>query len=514
MLAAVTASVVASEASQTTQPQRPRTASSDTGLSGGKVIIGLKEADRAQGVLDGRVVVRPLTQRRAVRLISALRGVEVLGVDRATPAVFGRVAAPDVVERLRTLPLVEYVEPDALPITPASGGGGCFWSAGGGTEAAGGVPMDVTNAARTDLGDVIPWNFLEHQIDRAWARGATGAGITVAVIDTGTFAEQAQLWPAPGDFSSGRSDGCWVKHINVTASSEYDTCMHGTHAAGTLAAPFDGKNIVGVAWKSNMVAVKAFNGVNLDRGSALAAAAALNEAVASGAKVISMAFGDYPIFGIVGTYKYLANTIDRLHRENDVLFFGAAGSNVCELTGGNTGLTPWQFGVAFPARLADVVAVTGLNSRGNIHWSACGGPEVDLAATVTTDTQTTGRAASDIVAFGATSDATTVVAGVAALVWSKYPMWNRDQVRRRLYATACCANHRLWGYGNINAYAAVGGFSSLRISASSIKAGQPFTASAVATGDGPFQYRDGRRARRRGRSGGSPLAAVAGCRSG
>ena len=62
--------------------------------------------------------------------------------------------------------------------------------------------------------------------------------------------------------------------------------------------------------------------------------------------------------------------------------------------------------------------------------------------------------------FGGSSVATATTAGMAALVWAKYPSWNRSQVLQRLKQSADFYpnKHREFGHGNINALRAVRGY--------------------------------------------------------
>jgi serine protease len=61
---------------------------------------------------------------------------------------------------------------------------------------------------------------------------------------------------------------------------------------------------------------------------------------------------------------------------------------------------------------------------------------------------------------GGSSVATSAASGIAALVWAKNPGWTRAQVLDRLRSTAGLFPNRnsQFGYGNLNAGAAVGVF--------------------------------------------------------
>jgi subtilisin family serine protease len=349
--------------------------------------------------------------------------------------------------------------------------------------------------------DVIPSNFETARIDDAWARGATGQGVTVAVVDTGIGPDQAQLG---SHFATQDSQGRTIGHINVGAGTA-DTCGHGTRAAGTIAAPNDDANIVGVAWRANLLNVKIGNGVVLDSAKAKAVADGLRAAIVGRARpriagipggnermVVSMAIGDYPLFGIWGEYERLQRTIEELHRDYDVLIVGAAGSVVCTMD--NT--------IAFPARLPQVLAVTAASDEHTVHSTGCGGPEVDLAVPLhecpegqwgdlCKSVPTTGWYESDFATFGASSDATSVMSGIAALVWSQHPGWTRDQVRARLIESGSLypINDGNLGKGLIDAWKAAGGFAGLSIAVpSTIQPYSSFRLTARPRGDGPFRY--------------------------
>jgi subtilisin family serine protease len=62
--------------------------------------------------------------------------------------------------------------------------------------------------------------------------------------------------------------------------------------------------------------------------------------------------------------------------------------------------------------------------------------------------------------FGGSSVATAFTAGTAALVWAKYPSWNRDQVLQRLKEASAFypTKNSDFGYGNIDALKAVRGY--------------------------------------------------------
>jgi subtilisin family serine protease len=330
-------------------------------------------------------------------------------------------------------------------------------------------------------GDVLPWNFNHSNIKQGWARGGTGAGTTVVVLDTGTYREQTQLWNAPtGVFSAGMSGPRSLSYRNETTLPTYDECGHGTLTAGTIAAPRDRRNIVGVAWRANLRMVKAVDDVWVQHWQDAAIVNGIRTALADrpARPIVAMAFGD------AHDHSWVADEIRRQYHRTDlpggVLFVGAAGTDVC----------PFWDPVAFPARMDEVVAVTGRAEHGGLHPKTCTGPEVDLAAVVD-EVPAPGRYPDDLVHFGGSSDATAIVAGVAAMVWSKYPAWTRDQVRDRMYHTTWGGLDPDLGYGVVDAFGATGGLVRLRVDGpDTVEPGESYTLTAVPGGDGPnFTYR-------------------------
>ena len=131
------------------------------------------------------------------------------------------------------------------------------------------------------------WNLGAIHADTAYAKGATGKGITVAVIDTGVDATQADL---AGAVSSNSTD-------IIGRGALVGSSRHGTQVAGVIAARFNGSGTIGVAYQSTILSVRAddasvttvgcpdcvFDSDNVAR--------ALDYAVAKGAKVVNLSLG-------------------------------------------------------------------------------------------------------------------------------------------------------------------------------------------------------------------------------
>lgn len=434
--------------------------------SGGAAVVGLKAGDEPRGVWQGQVLASPAERAQAERRVRATPGVRLAGAAAAgLPSVTVEVAGADAVAALRRLPEVDYLEPRRFDAMLHAGAPGCVEKQE--DEWRGGVAYSGPGAK--DLaGDLVPWNFDNHRVRDAWRR-SNGAGVTVGVVDTGVYREQREL---NEEFASGSSTGRTITHLNTSASTNpYDECNHGTRMVSTVGAPLNGKDIVGVAWKAGMVSVKAQNDVILDSGDSSAVARAIS-AAAYRSRIVTMAFG-HPF----DWHSNVADTIRYHHYNRGVLFVAAAGTKPSWI----------GCGVIFPAKMAEVVAVAGALPSGAIHPESCNGSEVDAKAVIgnwdpKVEVPASGRYQGLPVNMGGSSEATAVVSGIAALVWSEYPTWTRDQVRNRLVSSRTT--------GGVDAYAAVGGFTSLHVEGpTSVEPGTAYTLTARPKGDGPFAYR-------------------------
>ena len=79
----------------------------------------------------------------------------------------------------------------------------------------------------------VAQNFVHStHTDRAWSYGDTGAGVTVAVIDTGVADDMVDFRSSP---SSAASRVVGSVAVNPAATNPYDFYGHGTHVAGLIA---------------------------------------------------------------------------------------------------------------------------------------------------------------------------------------------------------------------------------------------------------------------------------------
>lgn len=305
----------------------------------------------------------------------------------------------------------------------------------------------------------VPWNFYAHNIPQAW-NYSTGSGVTIGLIDTGVSQSQSLL--NSGGFNDGYSNGRYVQKYGTFIDSSWwwssnydgphDKCGHGTAMASTMAGPRNDNGMpMGVAYNANLVAYRATEDVVLNdyherKGVSNALIQLGNR---SDVKIISMSIG-YP--WSIGNVK---DAVRYAYSRGKLIF--AAGGTSTSFTNG--------YGVIFPATMAETVAVTGVDDGS--YYNRCdtchSGSKIDF--TIIMEGANNTSKAPPVLGFyngdrrysGGSSVATATTAGIAALVWSKYPNWSRSQVLQRLKESAGLYPNKSseYGYGDINALQAV-----------------------------------------------------------
>jgi ABC-type phosphate transport system substrate-binding protein len=130
-----------------------------------------------------------------------------------------------------------------------------------------------------------------------------GAGVVVAVIDTGTRLDHPDLAPnvwtnfdevagnGIDDDHNGYVDDVHGVDLTSTRAAQdlSDGNGHGTHVAGIIAAAANGRGVVGVAPRAQIMTVKALDASG--SGVTSAVAEGIRYAAANGAKIINMSLG-------------------------------------------------------------------------------------------------------------------------------------------------------------------------------------------------------------------------------
>jgi subtilisin len=236
-----------------------------------------------------------------------------------------------------------------------------------------------------------------------------GAGVTVAVLDTGALTTHPDFTRANG---SKVFTGC-VNFTDRRSNQIEGQCAdghgHGTHVSGTVAAAggADGQGIFGVAPQANLFAYKVLN----DQGSGYAddIALAIRVAADRGANIISMSLG-----GSGGSSLYLDAI--RYANSKGVLVIAAAG---------NSG--PNADTIGYPGGYKEAVAVASLNNNEVVsYYSSRGLTDGNDNSIVDREVEVAGPGRSTISTYkdgayytmSGTSMATPHIAGLAAKMWN------------------------------------------------------------------------------------------------
>lgn len=475
----------------------------------GTALVGLKAPGQRRGVWRAEWVVSRADWRTGLNALRGMPGITVVREVPPLPVVEVRIDDAESLRKLRKLPFVDYVENATIPRAVLDEAIALH-----GPESAFAsnckIPEAYDQMARyTEYGDVYSYSFGQyyayHKISLAWSRSA-GDNIRVALLDTGMDPQQSQFTnssyfnPRPWEYS---------RVIDGEVGSGFsDPCGHGTRMAGVIAAPNDGRSVVGVAWKSDLRVIsvasrsfstdlsyydyiisvdpaRAYDGIRRAMGDYLDLYT--GQLVRSGtpSHIITMAWKSYNDPVNMG----YPNTVADLIR---YYYYGPGGPLFVAAIGT---LRPAGLpNAVFPAELDEVVAVVALDPNGGRNIESHYGPGAELAAYIpaaTVNVPSQGGHSGITKIMGA-SGASAVMSGIAAQVWSQYPWMTNSQVRARLKASADHPHNHVWGdgYGWVDAYRAVGGFSRLEMQVRECTTmyEPQFDAMVLPTGDGPFTY--------------------------
>jgi len=274
-------------------------------------------------------------------------------------------------------------------------------------------PPAVTFPCVTSSEYTRNWGVAATSAIRAWERGFTGTGVLVAVIDSGIDLTRqdlsANISPLSTDINLARND---------PSDRPDDTDKHGTFVAGVIASEFNNFGTVGVAFRSRILSIRAdipgpctdgcpFQSTDM--------AAALDYAIANGARIINLSIGGSAPLG--GAFEAA------LRRA------AAAGAAVVVSAGNNSAANP-----QWPARYATdpiyggaVLAVGSLNEAGTISdFSARAGSSQNRYLVAPGERILTGCTGTSCWRVSGTSFAAPHVAGALALLKQASPALDGD----------------------------------------------------------------------------------------
>jgi serine protease len=415
---------------------------SDTSKTG----VAARGIDRARQALIDRAGQTYGATMRALR--ATANGANVLQLNRTMSLDEARQLAAELKSRDAN---VEYAEPDRIM-----------------------VPL----ATPTDPSYTQQWDLFEAtggiNAPAAWDK-STGAGINVAVIDTGyrphadlsgqivqgyDFISTTTIANDGGGRDTDASDpGDWTPAgscgTGIPAADQHSS-WHGTHVSGTIAAKANnGLGVAGIAYNAKIVPARVLGrcgGYTSDIADAMVWASGGTvtgvPANANKARVLNLSLG-----GTGACDTTTQNAINSARSRGAVVVVAAGNSNTNAINSN-------------PANCAGVITVAATNRSGGKASYSNYGTNVTIAAPggdsgagilSTLNSGTTTPASDNYAWYMGTSMATPHVAGVVALMLSANPNLTPDDVAAKLKSTArafpaACSG---CGAGIVNAAAAV-----------------------------------------------------------
>ncbi|HBW35098.1 MAG: peptidase [Peptococcaceae bacterium BRH_c23] len=257
------------------------------------------------------------------------------------------------------------------------------------------------------------WSLVNGNVLGAWEMGATGQGVTIAVVDTGV----ALTHP---DLINNLVPGYNAITGSEVAGANQDNNGHGTQVSGVAAAEGNRVGIIGVAYQAKIMPIKAMNSKGIGYDDAIADG--IIWAADHGAKIINLSLGSEN--GSVAS-AILKQAITYASKKGCLLI--AASGNYDSESQGNPG-------VSYPASDPLVLAVSATDKASKVTNYSTIGTEIDLAApgdSIPTAAWSQASGTGYVYASG-TSMAAPFVAGEAALIWSQHLDWSREQVIQAL----------------------------------------------------------------------------------
>ncbi|WP_235491256.1 S8 family serine peptidase [Frigoribacterium sp. Leaf164] len=299
------------------------------------------------------------------------------------------------------------------------------------------VVLPAASARADAIRDQQYW-LADYGIEEAW-QTTRGAGVTVAVIDTGVDGSVRELQGAVvgGTDVSGQGSPDGQTPVGT------DDPAHGTLVGSMLAGrgTGSGDGVVGVAPEASLLSVSVGFGTGaVDSDTQIADA--VRWSVDHGADVINMSL--------------TRNTLDWPTSWDDAFLYAMEHDVVVVAAAGNRGSGTTEVGA--PATMPGVLTVAGVDRSGTASFDASSqGITIGVAAP---SEKLVGVGPDDVhYSWNGSSGATPLVAGIVALVRAAHPELDADDVINRVVATAeprgASQPDPLYGYGLVDAAAAV-----------------------------------------------------------
>lgn len=278
----------------------------------------------------------------------------------------------------------------------------------------------------------------DYGIQEAW-QVTQGAGVTIAVIDTGVDGTHPDL----KGVVTGGADFSGIGAANGQSPVGVDGSEHGTMvaalAAGRGSAPNTG--VLGAAPQASILSLSIGFGVS-SINSDDQIAAAVRWAVDNGADVINMSL--------------TRNTLEWPTSWDDAFLYAMENDVVVVAAAGNRGSGTTEVGA--PATMPGVLTVAGLDTTGGASFDASS-QGITISVAAPSEELVGAMPGGGYSLWDGTSGATPIVAGVVALVRAAHPELDAANVINRVISTATDAGapgpDPIYGFGRIDASAAV-----------------------------------------------------------
>ncbi|CAM5528771.1 type VII secretion-associated serine protease mycosin [Streptomyces abikoensis] len=266
----------------------------------------------------------------------------------------------------------------------------------------------ATSPAHADTIRSRQWHLDVMHAEEMWD-ASTGAGVTVAVLDTGVDASLPDL---QGQVLEGKN------FSGQSGDARTDTDGHGSNMAALIAGTGKRGSVTGsfgLAPGVKILPVRVRQKGYATEGTK-SMVDALRYAADSDAKILNISLGGP---GDEEEEKAIDYALSK-----GKLIFAAAGNSGDKSNS-----------VEYPAAYPGVIGVAGLDQEGAAASWSQHGPQVDLSAPGA-DIVSACAGGTEVCRGSGTSPATALASASAALIWSVHPTWTANQVTRVLINTA------------------------------------------------------------------------------
>ncbi|CAD6002333.1 S8 family serine peptidase [Agreia sp. COWG] len=299
------------------------------------------------------------------------------------------------------------------------------------------APLAPVPAAHADAVRNAEYWLDDYGVSQAW--GTTrGAGVTIAVIDTGVKGSVPDLAGAVVDGTDVSGIGSSNGQTPVGDENE-----HGTMVASLIAGRGTGgtSGVIGVAPEASILSISVALGEGVV-GTDDQIANAVRWAVDHGADVINMSL--------------TRNSLDWPTSWDDAFLYAAQHDVVVVAAAGNRGSGTTEVGA--PATIPGVLTVAGVDRSGDASFDASS-QGITIAVSAPSEQLVGVTPSGGYVTWAGTSGATPIVSGMVALVRAAHPELDAANVINRVVSTATPKGSPvpgpIYGYGLVNAAAAV-----------------------------------------------------------